>query len=38
VLDWGYANFGELRYVEVRRITLPRTPLHKGEKKDRGAP
>src|SRR5215208_7052360 len=29
------ANFGELRQGEVRRITLPRTPLNKAIKKDR---
>jgi hypothetical protein len=33
-------NFVELRKSEVRLLRIPfsRTPLHKGEKKDRGAP
>jgi hypothetical protein len=28
-------NFLELRYGEVRRIPLPRTPVNKGKRKDR---
>jgi hypothetical protein len=30
-VDRRYAYFSELRWGEVRRITLPRTPLHIGE-------
>jgi hypothetical protein len=29
-------NFLELRYGEVRRITIPRTSVNKGKKKGRG--
>ncbi len=28
-MDRGYANFSDLRYGEVRRIRLPRTPVNK---------
>jgi hypothetical protein len=33
VLDRGYANFRERRQAEVRRISLPRTPLNGGKTK-----
>jgi hypothetical protein len=26
------ANFGELRYGELRRISIPRTPVNKGKR------
>ena len=32
---WRVANFGELRYGEVRRIPIPRTPVNKGKRKSR---
>ena len=33
VLDRGYAlNFIEIRNDELRRIPIPRTPLHKGKR------
>jgi hypothetical protein len=31
-----HPNFSELRYGEVRRIPLPRTPVNKGIRKGRG--
>jgi hypothetical protein len=30
-------NFRELRQCEVRRISIPRTPVNKGKKKGRGS-
>jgi len=36
VLGRGWANFGELREGEVRRMLLPRTPVNKGKEKGRG--
>jgi hypothetical protein len=34
-LDFVTANFSELRKGEVRRITIPRTPLNRAKKKGR---
>jgi hypothetical protein len=36
VRDRCHANFVELREREVRRISIPRTPVNKGMKKGRG--
>jgi hypothetical protein len=36
VEDRGYAYFRELRYGEVRRISLPRTRVNKGKKDKKG--
>jgi hypothetical protein len=33
VADRGYEDFLELRHGEVRRISLPRTPVNKGKKR-----
>jgi hypothetical protein len=33
VVDRSYANFGELRKGEVRRIYIPRTSVNRGKRK-----